>query len=40
MAAGGDFIEVVAPQLGRLDTTGARFLQRKGGIACGYMGMF
>ncbi|KAI9034555.1 hypothetical protein DFJ74DRAFT_649856 [Hyaloraphidium curvatum] len=37
MAAGHEFIEVVAPQLGRLDTTGARFLAKKGNIAAGYM---
>jgi hypothetical protein len=37
MAAGPDFIEVVAPQLGKLDSTGARFLQKKGGVAAGYM---
>lgn len=37
MAAGGDFIEVVAPMLTNLSSTGARYLARKGGVASGYM---
>jgi hypothetical protein len=34
---GADFLEVIAPQLSNLNTTGNRFLLKKGGVAAGYM---